>query len=172
MEDNNSSMIEWRKKIIAQIVQARIDKRLTQSQLARFLNTQRSNISRLESGEHNPTLDFLLRVATELDLKLDIVPGKPESSVNPENIYELRQYDMPLVGFTLQSRGIEGLTADIILLNEAQNKLFPLDLTLTGEGIVEWLGYRIIPKNRTFVAEILKSLDLSEGDIKGIIDVC
>jgi len=172
MDDSNTLTAELRKKIISQITQARVDKGLTQSQLARLLNTQRSNISRLESGEHNPTLDFLLRVTALLDIKLDIITQKPQASAVLDNVYDLRQYDTPLMSFTLQSRGIEGLTADIVSLNESQSKLYPLDLTLTGEGVVEWLRHRVIPKNRAFIAEILRSLDLSEGDVKGIIDVC
>jgi hypothetical protein len=45
-------------------------------------------------------------------------------------------------------------------------------LELTGDGIMKWLERRVIPKNRTFVEEILRSLGLSIGNTKGIIDVC
>ena len=45
-------------------------------------------------------------------------------------------------------------------------------LELTEEGIVKWLGKRVIPKNRQFVDEILKTLGLSVNNTKGIIDVC
>ena len=45
-------------------------------------------------------------------------------------------------------------------------------LTLTDEGIIKWLKKRVIPKNRAFVDEILKTLGLSVNNIKGIIDVC
>ena len=89
-----------------------------------------------------------------------------------ENVYELRLYDIPLLTFTLEHRGIEGLVADVLKVTEKQKKLFPLDLELTGEGIVKWLGRRVIPKNRTFVDEILKTLNLSVGNTKGIIDIC
>jgi hypothetical protein len=37
---------------------------------------------------------------------------------------------------------------------------------------LKWIQRRVIPKNRTFVDEILKSLGLSVGNTKGIIDVC
>jgi len=63
MGDNDNPMIEWRQNIIAQITQARTAKGLSQAQLAELLHTHRSNISRLESGGHNPSLSFLLRVA-------------------------------------------------------------------------------------------------------------
>jgi len=89
-----------------------------------------------------------------------------------ENTYELRLYDTPLLTFTLAKRGIEGLIAKILTVDEQQKKLFPLDLPLTGEGIVRWLEQRVIPKNRAYVDEILKSLGLSVGNTKGIIDVC
>ena len=42
----------------------------------------------------------------------------------------------------------------------------------TGEGILKWLKSRVIPKNRTFVDQILKTLGLSHNDTQGIIDVC
>ena len=72
---------------------------------------------------------------------------------------------------TLEEQGIAGLVAEIIEMDEGQKKLFPLDLTLTGEGIVKWLEHRVIPRNRTFADEILKSLNLSLGNTKGIVDV-
>jgi len=37
---------------------------------------------------------------------------------------------------------------------------------------LKWLGRRVIPKNRTFVEEILHTFGLTAGDTKGIIDVC
>lgn len=171
MGDNDAAMKEWRQNIISQITRARAAKGLSQAQLAELLHTHRSNISRLESGGHNPSLDFLLRVAAVLDMELDLKPYRKQLTVT-DNTYELRLYDMALMTFTLEERGLEGLVADILSTNEQQQKLFPLDLTLTGEGIVRWLEHRVIPKNRAFVDEILKSLNLSLGNTKGIIDVC
>lgn len=69
MKDNDSAMKEWLQNIIA-----RNAKGLSQVQLAELLHTHRSNISRLESGGHNPSLDFLLRVAAVLDMELDLKP--------------------------------------------------------------------------------------------------
>lgn len=43
---------------------------------------------------------------------------------------------------------------------------------MTDEGLLRWLNKRVIPKNRAFVDEILKTLKLSANDTKGIIDVC
>lgn len=86
--------------------------------------------------------------------------------------YILKIYDTELVRFSLSNEGLEGLTADISSINDSCMELFPLDLELTNEGVVRWLQKRVIPKNRAFVEEILKTLDLSVNDTKGIIDVC
>ena len=89
-----------------------------------------------------------------------------------EKGYVLRLYDTDLLAFTLSERGIEGLKAQIHSVNEEARALFPLDLELTDEGLVKWLQRRVIPKNRAYVAEILKTFGLSVNDTKGIIDVC
>ncbi len=88
-----------------------------------------------------------------------------------EQVYELRLYDTELLSFSLYEQGIEGLKAQIHGAKE-NRALFPLDLELTDDGLVKWLQRRVIPKNRTYVAEILKTFGLSINDTKGIIDVC
>ncbi len=88
-----------------------------------------------------------------------------------KNIYELRLYDTPLLEFTLEEQGL-GLAAEIISVTDDREHLFPLDLQLSEEGILNWLRNRVIPKNRAFVEEILKTLGLSTGKTKDIIDVC
>ena len=47
---------------------ARKEKNLTQKDLAKLIGTKQSNISRLESGNYNPTIEFLNKV--------DVVVGK------------------------------------------------------------------------------------------------
>ena len=85
--------------------------------------------------------------------------------------YELRLYDKSLLSFELQSDTAIGYSAKIIKTEKPQS-LLPLDMTLDDEGILKWLERRIIPKNRTFVEEILRAFGLSVADTKGIIDVC
>ena len=160
-----------RKQLIDQIIAARIEKGITQSQLAEMLGTQRSNISRLEKGDHNPSVDLLLKIATVLNIDLNFQAGKLDEQL-PDNAYELRLYDETLLTFSLEEKGIEGLRAEIIRISNKSSELFPLDMTLTDEGVLKWLERRVIPKNRTFVDEILKSLRLSVSNTKGIIDVC
>ncbi len=45
---------------------------MTQSELARLIGTKQSNISRLEGGDYNPSLQFLKRVARGLGKELHI----------------------------------------------------------------------------------------------------
>ena len=61
-----------RYEIISQIIEARKAQNMTQSELARRVGTQKSNISRLESGNYNPSLDFLIKVARSLGKELSI----------------------------------------------------------------------------------------------------
>lgn len=171
MNGNDELTKRWRQSLIERIIQARVEQGLTQAQLAEIIGTQRSNISRLESGAHNPSLDFLLKAASALHMELELVPREKEETAIMGNLYELRLYDAPLLEFKLEARGV-GLTAEIINISDEQKYLLPLDLQLTDEGILSWLRHRIIPKNRTFVEEILKTLGLSVGNTKGIIDVC
>ncbi len=86
--------------------------------------------------------------------------------------YELRIYNDTLITFSLEKRGLEGLSAEIISIADDKKQLFPLDLNITPQGILKWLEKRVIPKNRMFVNEILKTLGLSANDTQGIIDVC
>lgn len=89
-----------------------------------------------------------------------------------EDAYSLRIYDTELITFRLYYDGLSGLQAEILSVNHNLTHLFPLDMEVSGEGVVKWLGNRVIPKNRAFVDEILKSLGLNHSDTKGIIDVC
>lgn len=52
------------------IIAKRIEKGLTQTQLAKKMGTKQSAISRLESGESNPSIHFLEKVAKALGLRL------------------------------------------------------------------------------------------------------
>lgn len=61
-----------RYEVISQIIEARKERNMTQSDLAKLMGTQKSNISRLESGNYNPSLDFLIRIAGCLGKELQI----------------------------------------------------------------------------------------------------
>jgi len=87
------------------------------------------------------------------------------------DMYELRLYDDKLLSFEITSDDAVGIDASITSVEGKQDTL-PLDLELTNDGILKWLERRVIPKNRTFVEEILRSFGLTPGNTKGIIDVC
>lgn len=61
-----------RYEAIEQIIRARKEQNMTQSELAKRVGTQKSNISRLESGNYNPSLDFLTKVSEALGKSLSV----------------------------------------------------------------------------------------------------
>ena len=166
----DKELLASRQGIVQKLTQARLEKGLTQEQLARLIGTQRSNICRIESGTQNLSLDMMLKIAEALGKDISIM--LEEKSKTMTNVYSLRLYDEDLITFSLEEKGLEGLQANILYSDTQNANLFPLDLELTDEGIVKWLGKRVIPKNRQFVDEILKTLRLSVNNTKGIIDVC
>jgi len=60
-------------KIHDALISARIEKKLTQKQLASKLGIAQSALARFESGRTNPTLSFLQKVTSGLGLKLTII---------------------------------------------------------------------------------------------------
>ncbi len=55
------------------LVRARIEKKLTQKELAKKLGITQSNLARFESGRTNPTLSFLQKITSGLGLKLTVI---------------------------------------------------------------------------------------------------
>lgn len=58
--------------VIEAIFRARMRKGLTQERVARRMKTKQSAIARLESGSANPSVNFLQRLASALDSRLEI----------------------------------------------------------------------------------------------------
>lgn len=59
-------------QLIAQLIEARIKKGLTQQQLAQKIGTKQSVIARVESGNSNPTFAFIEKITTALGSQLII----------------------------------------------------------------------------------------------------
>ena len=86
-------------------------------------------------------------------------------------MYYLKLFNETLLKFdmdntiTLKISNIQILSAD--------KKRFPeaLQLEVNEETIKEFLEQRIVPKNRTFVKNILEANDLDFRDLKGVIDI-
>ena len=55
-----------------EIIRLRIEKELSQKDLAALMGTKQSAISRLENGSYNPSVEFLNRIAHTLGKELHI----------------------------------------------------------------------------------------------------
>lgn len=62
-------------EVARQLILARLKKGLTQQTLAKKLKTEQSVISRVESGNHLPSLSFLHRLARALGTNLTVSFG-------------------------------------------------------------------------------------------------
>lgn len=79
---------EWERTALArwlavEVAHYRADNELSQRQLAERLGVHQSDVARMESGEHVPSLERLVRVAQGLDIELmiDIRPRKREAQL-------------------------------------------------------------------------------------------
>ncbi len=61
-----------RQEMALQMKEARCGLHMTQQALADRAGTKKSNISRMESGRYNPSLDFIVKVADSLGKKVTI----------------------------------------------------------------------------------------------------
>ena len=68
MQEHNHA----RQEIASQLRQVRKEQGMTQERLAEKVGTRKSNISRLESGRYNPSLDFLEKVAGGLCREIEV----------------------------------------------------------------------------------------------------
>ncbi|MCH4890671.1 helix-turn-helix transcriptional regulator [Acidaminobacter sp. JC074] len=59
-------------EIRSELIKLRIEKGLSQKQLAELIVTKQSVISRLESGNSNPSIEFLSKIAHALGKNLHI----------------------------------------------------------------------------------------------------
>lgn len=58
--------------VISELIRARIKYKMTQAQLAKKVGTKQSAIARLESGNINPSLEFLQKVAQVVGLSVHL----------------------------------------------------------------------------------------------------
>ena len=59
-------------QLVTLFIKRRLEKKLTQKELARRIGTRQSAIARFESGAYNPTVDFLNKVAAGLNTRIKI----------------------------------------------------------------------------------------------------
>lgn len=76
---------EWERTALArwlavEVAHYRAEKGLSQRQLAERLGVHQPDVARMESGEHTPTLERLIKVAEGLDLEL-MIDIRPQGRV-------------------------------------------------------------------------------------------
>ena len=64
--------LQPRYALISQLIEARIKKGLSQKELAEKIGTKQSAIARLESGDVNPSFEFLQKVVTAMGRTLNV----------------------------------------------------------------------------------------------------
>jgi DNA-binding XRE family transcriptional regulator len=64
--------LETQYLIKKKIISLRLEKGMTQKQLAEKIGTKQAAISRLETDDYNPSIDFLSKVANALGKELEI----------------------------------------------------------------------------------------------------
>lgn len=95
-----------------------------------------------------------------------IIPLKGGRTMN----YELRHFDTPLIRFSATNDS-SSPEIEILWQDKTQRSLFPLDLTVSPNGISSWLRHRTIPKNRAYVHSFLSKCGLNINRPMNIINV-
>ena len=73
LSDLDMELIRQKKRLIEKLRKARIQKRLSQAQLAAVVGSKQPAIARMESGQVSEvSMDFLLRVALALNVSVTI----------------------------------------------------------------------------------------------------
>lgn len=82
-EENNDIIKKQkavRQQLIGQYIEYRKIRHLTQEELAYAMGIKRPNISRFETGQSNPTLDLLVKMAEcmNLEIRIELVDNAEE----------------------------------------------------------------------------------------------
>ena len=73
-----------RQQLVDQYIGYRRLRNLTQEELASNMWIKRPNISRFETGQYNPTLDLLVKMAESMDLELHIELADRQEEIGDE----------------------------------------------------------------------------------------
>lgn len=128
--------------------------------------------------EDETILDFLTAPADSQDTLRRFLAYmdqllQPQVSEGEEGqAYQLKLYDEVLLTFWLSVGRFGEVRCTLGQVSADARDRLPLDLELSGDGVMHWLRKRVIPKNRAFVDEILGTFGLDRSNVKGIIDVC
>ena len=78
----------FRQEIISKLIQARLEAGISQQELAKRIGTKKPNISRIESGQQNLSLDMMSKIANALNKDVSV-----NFTEKITNHYSLRLYD-------------------------------------------------------------------------------
>ena len=70
---SDNKMLRKRQEIVSKLTQARIEKGLSQAQLAEMVGVSRNTISSIETGQFSPTAKLALILCIALDKKFEDV---------------------------------------------------------------------------------------------------
>ena len=139
--------------IILALIEERVKKGLTQQQLADKCGMKQSAIARMESIESIPRLDTIIRVATALEMTMDLQTSKTVSLANAIPLDSYRNLSYTDNAFQLQGEGYKidpkltrdvtitedgkGIVELILEINNTEEKPFPLDIRISLSGIFD-----------------------------------
>lgn len=85
--------------------------------------------------------------------------------------YTVRHFDLPLLTF---EANMDSAEADlrIIKVYEENRDFFPLNLTVSENGVERWLKHRTIPKNRAYAEALISKAGLSLNRPLAIVKAC
>lgn len=93
MEEYTNMKIDFKSKLI----ELRLDKNLTQEQVATALNIKRATIGDWEIGRTQPGLDELIKIADFFDCSTDYLLGKTECRNAEKELNELKKNILSLI---------------------------------------------------------------------------
>lgn len=70
-------------EIASKIINYRLDNNITQKELAARLGITQAMISKLESGEYNPSIEFLFNISNKLGWKFQLIIGESTTEKKP-----------------------------------------------------------------------------------------
>lgn len=80
------------------LIDYRIGNNLTQKQLASKLSVSQAMVSKLESGEYNPTVELLFKISKKLEWKFEIILEKP-GKMQIWNVFSFANLNEDMISF-------------------------------------------------------------------------
>ncbi|MCD7840584.1 MAG: XRE family transcriptional regulator [Erysipelotrichaceae bacterium] len=92
---------------------------------------------------------------------------------NNLNLYYIKHFDEVVLSFEYETDDylLEGSVKNINIKNDELIPCYLKSLGVNNNTLLSWLKSRSIPKNRQFVKKLLYSMNLKEGDTRGILDI-